>query len=131
MQSKDSILNEQFHWISQTTKQISKSDVSINLVFWDKQNSKDKAFHIVFRNKATAIGDYVQIAVSKNRLLIRPVSTPGLKLWRRKENPNRYLKIKETEETEGLREFIGDYELMFDPFYEIYYIERKEGAGKQ
>lgn len=122
--NRQEILDSQFHWIGQVTRTASKADVSINRVFWDKQNSADMAYHFVLRNKAASIGDFVQIAIYKNRVLLRP-GDQGLRLQSRKDNPNRYIKVKETKETEALKAFIGNYDIQFDEFYGLYYIEKE------
>lgn len=50
----------------------------------------------------------------------------GLRTYARdKGNGNRYIKIKDEKEVHGLIDFVGDYELKYDPTFEIFYIEKE------
>ena len=111
-------------WIG-STHGTSDADVSISRVKWNKE--KGKAYSFVFRNEAPEkLGESLQIAINKNRVFFK-ASKEGYKA-RIRENAkaqNAYMTVKETEQTKALIDFIGDYELKLDPYWEIYYIEKE------
>lgn len=127
---RERVLDEQFMWIGSASKQSrSASDVTISKIFWDTAK-KTKAYSFVFRNNtAERIGEYIKIAIYKNRVLIRPASVGDsihISIKSNCNTKNSYGKIKCEPNTQELDYFIGDYELKYDPFYEIYYIEKEE-----
>lgn len=127
--TREQMLDEKFKWIGASCYTRSAEDVSINKVFWDSKQ-KIKAYSFIFRNGVqNKLGEYIQIAVYKNRVMIRPVAErEGMKLQLKanSKTPNCYSKLRCDENTKELDNFIGDYELKYDPFYEIYYIEKEE-----
>ena len=113
-----------FNWIGQNTKNYRKAqtDVSISII---RNGDKANSISFVLRNDVWKnFGERVAIAVYKNRVLFRTdengakVDTRGIK-----NCTNRYLKFRVDETTERLKAFVGDYELKYDDFYELYYIE--------
>lgn len=120
------MLEGQLNWVgSSITKRSSRADVSISRVKWNKE--KGKAFSFVFRNDApNKLGSSLQIAVNKNRVFFR--SSPGGVNTHTKSNSkaaNTYMTIKESEPIKALVDFIGDYELKLDPYWDLYYIEKE------
>lgn len=132
-ETREKLLNEKFNWIGSSKYTRSNLDVSINKVFWDTKQ-KIKAYSLIFRNTAPQqIGNNFQIAIYKNRVMIRPVEEgQGVKLQMKSNSktPNGYAKLRCDEDTKELDKFIGDYELKYDTFYELYYIE-KEGMDNE
>lgn len=112
---------DRFDWHGMTGKSKKKtaSDVSINL-------HKGEHIGITFRNGADKkIGERLEVAVYKNRVLFRD-SPNGVIMQNKsgKIGKNVYARINDI--TEELRPFIGDYELKYDDFYELYYVEKGE-----
>lgn len=125
--TKEQVLEERFNWLGGAKKK-SGADVSINRVYWNKQDMPDVyAYSFVFRNEAANIGERIQLAFYKNRIMIKP-SDIGYKLTCRtdEKNGNRYFKVKRDEDTKELDKFIGDFSLGHEEFFDIYYIEREE-----
>ena len=139
--SPQEILNARFHWIGNTyTKPAkSESDISINKVKWTgakNDDGKQKAYSFIFRNKVwEKIGENVQIAIDEDKILFRSVdaSVAGMRLNGKKDGKgndcsvNKYGRLKETEDTIELSNFIGDYNLLFNDFFGIYYIQKTKG----
>ena len=120
--------DEKFNWISRgKTKNYHRaaSDISINCITYNKTPLAGLSFS--FRNDVWQFfGDFVEIAVYKNRIMFRPTNNGhGIKLCKGStKTPNRYFKVKVDENTQVIKDkFIGDYELKYDAFYELYYIE--------
>ena len=124
--------DEKFSWFSPAKKNghtFSNEDISINMVTVDKKSGK-KGFSLIFRNKCyEKLGKFVEIAIYKNRIFFRETNDNGLTIRGKKRSPENthYASINYiSEEVERLKDFIGDYELKHDEFYELYYIEKKE-----
>ena len=119
--------DEKFNWISKTGKQFRKahSDISINCITYNRKPYNGLSF--TFRNEVWGLfGDRVEFAIYKNRVLFRSASNgEGLAFTTGSSKcPNKYFKVKIDENTQILKDkFIGDYELKYDSFYELYYIE--------
>ncbi|MBQ5768456.1 MAG: hypothetical protein IIV94_06160, partial [Clostridiales bacterium] len=94
------------------------------------KKSGKKGFSLIFRNKCyEKLGKFVEIAIYKNRIFFRETNDNGLTIRGKKGAPENthYASINYiSEEVERLKDFIGDYELKHDEFYELYYIEKKE-----
>ena len=108
-----------FDWVGKGTRR-SSADVSITEVKGGTQ--------IIFRNGTRDhFGQRVQLAVMKNRIYFRG-NEDGFKLFNlNQKKPNGYLKLFEkTDICKKVSEFLGDYALRFDEFYELYYIEKKD-----
>lgn len=123
--------DEKFNWISRPDRKNvhrSDADVSINCITYEKKPFSGISF--TFRNEVAGFfGDRIQFAIYKNRVMFRPsVEGEGIALCTvNKKSPNRYFKMKLTKDIEELKsKFIGDYELKYDSFYEVYYIEKEE-----
>lgn len=109
-----------FDWHGMTGKAKKKTvaDVSISL-------HKGGNMGITFRNETDKlIGDRLEVAVYKNRVLFR--CTPNGVVMQNKTgkvvSKNVYARICCMEDE--LKPFIGDYELKYDDFYELYYVEK-------
>lgn len=122
--------DEKFNWIGKSvTRNNSRNDISINLI--KVGTVKGKAYHgfsFVFRNKSwEKFGEFIEIAAYKNRVLFR-TSPNGLRLSNKAgcKTENHYCKINSCDDKvmATFKEFIGDYELKYDSFYELYYIEK-------
>ena len=124
--------DEKFDWFGKQNlkKNFSKNDISLNLikVGGGKDGKSYYGFSITFRNKVWQnFGENIEIATYKNRILFRTSET-GLALTKKigSKTDNHYCKINrcDDEMMATLKGFIGDYELKYDPFYELYYIEK-------
>lgn len=121
--------DEKFDWISSGKKyHRAQSDISINCVKADKSPYGGISF--TFRNDVWQFFDgKIEFAIYKNRILFRTATdNGGLTLFSgSNKSNNKYFKIRVTEDTKIIKEqFIGDYELKYDSFYELYYIERED-----
>ena len=120
--------DEKFTWIGQKRGARTRvsSDITVNII--DSASKKGLgAVSITFRNDCwEELGENVEIAIFKNRVLFRQGEC-GFG-WKNKGNvktKNHYMRITLTEETKALKNFVGDYELKYDSFYELYYIEKE------
>lgn len=125
--------DEKFVWLGNNTlsKNFSQKDISINLIKTGslKSGKQTYGFSIIFRNEVWKnFGNRIEFAVYKSRIMIRSADNErGILLTKKSDNAtqNHYAKLsnldKETMET--FKQFIGDYELKYDSFYELYYIE--------
>jgi len=126
--------DEKFTWLGSTQpqKNFSSKDVSINLInLGSRTKSADATygFSIIFRNNVwEKFGQRVELAPFKNRIMFR-TSDRGIYMSKKSDNKsaNRYAKYAPMNEIEmkTLKDFIGDYELKYDSFYELYYIENE------
>lgn len=110
------------------------SDVSVTLV----RKSADSGYthvNFTFRNGIEKIitneeTEYIQFCAHKNRIFFRPAeSTIGYKLYKANSqttSKNRYTKVPMFE---CAKAFVGDYELKYDDFLELYYIEKEQKNG--
>lgn len=128
---------EKMNWVEKTkTRSVSNADVTVSIQLKTKGAVKNshQVICFTFRNgvieKLTTTG-YIQICVHKNRLFIREadknigykVTTPGYKEAVPGSNVNRYCKMPVLDVFSG---FEGNYELKYDDFLELYYIEKGE-----
>jgi hypothetical protein len=124
--------DEKFDWINRVAGKKNYhraySDISINCITYNKTPFAGLSF--TFRNDVWGLfGECVEIAIYKNRILFRTAPAgQGMKLSRGSEkSPNKYFKMKVDGSTQEIKDkFIGDYELKYDSFYELYYIERED-----
>ncbi len=85
---------------------------------------KDKKMKITLRNDTWELisqTDYIEFAVCKNRILFREAKDKGYKMVKSGETPSRYVFTS----LKGCDGFIGDYELKYDDFLELYYVEKR------
>lgn len=123
---------DRFLWIgNESVRRSSVSDVSINRIKGGKSkaNGNEYRFSFTFRNdcskKLGDKGDKIEIAIFKNRIMFRQ-SENGMTLsGKSNKTSNRYMHFPITSLTEELTSFIGDYELKYDDFYEVYYVEKE------
>lgn len=130
---------ERLNWMGRTTKNYPRSnaDVTINDVYPtkdDKKNGTKARISFTFRNgarRAISENDYVLLAVIKNRIFFKTGSmNDGFLISSASTNSgivkdNGYMRVTEKECIEMLKPFIGSYDLKYDQFYELYYIERE------
>lgn len=120
--------DEKFVWVQRANTNVRASikDVSIR-----RLNDKAKVYYtLTFRNGVCEkIGDYIEMSVYKNRLLFRTAtSDTGFKITCKQgatdtTKLNHYCKLYEREDTKKFAKFTGDFDLQYDSFYELYYIE--------
>ena len=128
--TKKDVQDEKFSWLGreQLSKQLSEKDVVINRVKGAKKNEPYR-YSIIFKNKAykwLEDAERIQFAIYKNRIMWRK-SEEGFSLQKKTRSRNtesRYLSVPYSSESKDLNGFIGDYELEYDDFYELYYIEK-------
>lgn len=112
----------------------SSADISISIVYTslaDKMNGVKPKVAFTFRNKSRHVvseTDYVMIAVVKNRVFFKgSTANEGFLIGHQANTQdNGYLRISQADFVSRLSPFIGDYELKYDKFYELYYIEKGE-----
>lgn len=120
--------NEKFDWIEcsgRGGRRSAQSDISVNCITYNKVARAGISF--TFRNDVWQFfGERVEIAIYKNRILFRTATnSTGMQLCSGSaKTPNKYFKMKVDKTTQVIKDkFIGDYELKYDSFYELYYIE--------
>ena len=102
----------------------SSDDVSIAIT---KSKGEAKRLSLIFRIHMWEVlsSEYIAFAVLKNRIYFKGTDkkegyTVSVK------NTSGYLSITlNQKELETYEDFVGDYSLKFDNFYELYYIERE------
>lgn len=116
--TKQDFINS-LNWQGRTSRRFSKCDVSVTL-------GADKKINITFRNDTWEIissTGHAQVAVCKNRILFREANeSEGYKFTRSGNTPSRYIFVNSTADSE----FIGDYDLQYDDFLELYYIDKEK-----
>lgn len=128
---------ERFKWMTKPTvgKNYNRSDkdISISKVFpskADKEAGKNVSIAITFRNHsrhAVTETEYVLMAAVKNRIFFKTGKQDnGLLIGKVSTSNNGYLRTRYPEYVEQLLPFIGSYDLKYDKFYELYYIEKEE-----
>jgi len=123
--------DEKFSWINKGSKNYhhrANSDISINCV---KNNGKAfSGISFTFRNDVWQFfGENIEFAIYKNRIMFRTAENNcGMKLFSgSSKSDNKYFKVRVNEDTQIIKDkFIGDYELKYDEFYELYYIEKED-----
>lgn len=111
----------------------SKSDVSISLGKKTKE-AEPSLLCVTFRNEVEKLifdesCEYIQFGIHKNRMFFRQSDpSTGYKMYARLKNcKNRYTKFPIEEESD--KNFVGNYELKYDEFLELYYIEKELNNG--
>lgn len=133
---KDEFLSK-LNWVESRGSCVrSDSDVSVTVNIQDKKRDRNY-IAFTFRNGTAQIlsnTNYVQICAHKNRIFFRESSMKeGYKLTFNVKNSersnteasqlNRYLKVSIN--TDTYKAFEGDYDLKYDDFLELYYIEKE------
>ena len=124
---KDEFL-KQMNWMEkERQRNCSARDISVTIQTKQRGYKQDNGQCIcfAFRNgtdtKITSTG-YVQICVHKNRCFFREAdSSVGYKISRPANSNSRYCKMAHVSQ---LKDFAGDFDLKYDEFLELYYIER-------
>ena len=136
---------ERFDWMGRSgakTYVRTNADVTITEVYpskEDKRNRTKKKIAFTFRHHsrhAVSTTDYVMIAVVKNRIFFKTgnadngflIGSGNSKAENSKDNG--YLRISQEEFVSRLESFVGSYELQYDKFYELFYIEKEETADE-
>lgn len=134
------MVTEKFVWLSTTNNSSNRHYTSKDITITEckpKSDSKNRVvrYNITLRNKVPMVlGEYIDIAVYKNRIFLKPSTQKdgGYKVYahfssdkdgnKRRANP--FLQLSQNDATKILSEFVGDYDLQWDEFLELYYIER-------
>lgn len=127
-QYKDDILGKMQWTVKEKRRIISREDISISVQnkIRGKQGDDGKVVCFTFRNDCPELftdSGYVQFCVYKNRVFFRQASNDdGYKITNAsKTSKNRYVKIPGVD---LFKDFVGDYELKYDSFLELYYVEK-------
>lgn len=101
--------------------------ISLQLKARGKTEDKGKVICFAFRNDCWELvteNEYIQVGTYKNRLFIRQADKDtGYKISKNNNTcNNRYCKMPNVE---SLKDFIGDYDLKYDDFLEMYYVEKE------
>mgnify|MGYP003297646411 CR=1 FL=1 len=114
------------NWIGRTCNHGAKADVSVTIA---NQSESRRCVNVTFRNSVNELvtqTDYMVVAPFKNRLFFKSATdVNGLLLCKNANSPNRYIRINRESDVESLTKFAGNYDLKYDEFYELYYIEKK------
>lgn len=110
----------------------SKADVSIGL------SKRENCLNIYLRNGVKEFfGEYVKMGIYKNRIIFEPAvgKNEGFKITRptkgtiNKDTADAYghfMAYLSKDKYEIFKEWVGDYELRNDDFYDYHYIQQKE-----
>ena len=107
-------------------KSCCRGTADITLTFSAGKGSKNRV-NIYFRNNTKAhFPDGVMFGIHKNRLILEP-SKDGYKISASSTNRTDYGFISATvKDIEKYRDWIGDYKLLWDDFYEFWFIVKGE-----
>lgn len=121
--------DDKFEWVNTRSRLATignLGDVAISLIKVGKNDKAHDGISIVFRNGVEEkVGDNLEIAIYKNRVLFRQTDTPAMAMLKNRDTNNRYGRITGGAIVQKLKAFIGDYTLKHDEFYELYYIEKE------
>ena len=130
---KEDVLDEikrdrmnEISWISKKTARGIRSDMDISLRLIKNGGGKKNTINLILRNGISEIFEApgLVVGVRKNRMFFVP-REDGYKIGAANDkSDNRYVRIPAT--NNDLIEFCGDYELKYDNFLEMYYIERED-----
>lgn len=116
---------ERLNWITPNVTN-SKADVSITVT-----GSKKDSINITIRNgleKRISKTGFVKMALFKNKIIFAETTErDGFTCRKNQSNkqPNVYIKFALVGR-EWLQDFVGDYQLKTDEFYDFYYIEKEK-----
>ena len=110
----------------ESRKRNGKSIADITIATMKRANS----INIYFRNGMHELfPDGVIFGIYKNRIVFEPDKNKGYKVNMRATKKGDIGVVMATVgNIEKYREWIGDYRLLWDEFYEFWYIERRENA---
>lgn len=117
---------ERFNWLGkQRNRNNCNADISISL-HKRANGQKHDAIGLTFRNGCgEKFGSTIQVAVYKNRVMFR-TAEDGICMQRNKAVQSNNIYARFSDVNGELKNFIGDYELKYDDFYELYYIEKED-----
>lgn len=117
-------------WVEKTRRRhITNADVTVSVQVKKAGATKDshKVICFTFRNEVIeklTTTNYIQVCVHKNRLFIREADkVSGYKITQPATSINKYCKMPVLD---VFSEFAGDFELKYDDFLELYYIEKED-----
>ena len=119
------------NWVSKSKARGSVGDFDVSLTFGKKKSTdkEPKLLCMTLRNEAEKLfaddNEYIQICIHKNRMFFRQAdSKTGYKLYDNKtvHSKNRYVKFPLHD---VMKAFVGDYDMKYDDFLELYYIEKE------
>ncbi len=114
-------------WVGRASR---KGNADVSLTICHNSDTRE-CVSFTFRNSSYEFftrTDYFKVGIFKNRLFFTEAKDfDGLLLNKNKETtPNtRYARIASEKEINLFRPFEGAYELKYDEFYELYYIEKE------
>ena len=113
-----------FNWIGKSAhgrNPKGSKDVYISLCKRGPQNGDKRNISFTFRNNIDEIfEEHVMIAPHKNRIYFKNDAN-GYKISKATKSPTLKIGIH----IDLLKDFIGEYDLLFDEYWELYYIEKK------
>lgn len=134
------MITEKFVWLSTANNSSNRHYTNKDITITEckpKSDSKNRVvrYNITLRNKVPMVlGEYVDLAVYKNRIFLKASTQKdgGYKVYGHfntdkdgiKKRTNPFLQVSQNDTTKILSEFVGDYDLQWDEFLELYYIER-------
>ena len=129
MKSRQELMAEIEFESRQRTGWKSAMDVTLTITK-AKDNCKGNRVNIYFRNNTKEhFPDGVIFGIYKNRIIFEPSKSTGYKIAVSHTNRTDYGFISATvSNIDKYRDWIGDYKLLWDEFYEFWYIERRENV---
>ena len=114
-----------FDWITRKSKTGQKSsfDVSITIQSSNKRESVAFIFHNGIYEKITDCYR-IDVAPKKKRIYFRSNNETGYKLTVRDNTAT--MRFGSKNDVKVLRDYIGDYNLLFDEYWEMYFIQKED-----
>lgn len=122
---------ENLNWIGKTRNSSVASDVDVRVsVSSGRKDERLSCTFAFYKECARLVSktEYIQVAEFKNRIFFREAEdAKGIKLSMNKQcdKGTRYAKFYGEDVSARFIPFEGEYELKYDEFYELYYIEKK------
>ena len=118
---------ENLEWRSaEKGRERSNADVSIREVLQDRGR---RSLSFTFRNdvyKLITENERIEFARNKCVILFRDAKNGGFKLSAPKNNKTQSTKYMKVAMREGDEELIGDYDLLYEEKFDVYYIDLEE-----
>ncbi len=120
------------NWVGRAINSHSDKKIDVSITVANQSNTtKKKCVNFTFRNgieKLITDTEYILVAPYKSRVFFKKATdVDGITLLKNKNSSNStYARISAENDVPKFEGYAGNYQLKYDEFYELYYVE-KEG----
>lgn len=109
----------------------SDKDISVRRIHTNGKKSGNGGYQFTFRNNVgSKFGQYLQTGLLGSRIYFKnSAMSDGFKVSTQERSNNRihgYMRVPRKDKTEVYDDFVGDYDLLYDPVVELYYIQKED-----